>query len=130
MGLEVCEQRVVSVLVGPCPTLISMVCAVFSLISFSDYFLSEELCVCVCGSSLPDVGRSQGCAPGCQQLERLGCLHVVWVRMSVCAIASKHQAGLVASMIRDLGVVYWSGPNCGLDAVKVRMSESHLLERL
>lgn len=74
--------------------------------------------------------KSQGGAPGCQQLEKLGCLHVVWVHMSVCAIANKCQAGLVASRIRGLGVTYQSGLDSELDAMKIRESESQLLERL
>lgn len=120
----------ISVLAGPCPALDQhgLSCLLTDLLFW--LFPVCPLCVYVevqCQTWVWD-HRSWGCAPGCQQLERPGCLHTVWVHMSVCAVASKHQAGLVASRKRGLRAMYLSGPKSGLDAIKIRVSTSQLLE--
>lgn len=55
-------------------------------------------------------------------------VHVPWVCMSVCAIASKHQAGLAVDRTKDLGAGFLSGCDPGLDTEETRESQSWLLE--
>lgn len=50
------------------------------------------------------------------------------VRMSVCAMASKHQAGLAVGRTKDWGPRYLSGCDPGLDTEETRRSRSWLLE--
>ena len=55
-------------------------------------------------------------------------MHVPCVSMSVCAIASKHQAGLAVDRTKDLGAGYLSGWDPGLDTEETGGSQSWLLE--
>lgn len=55
-------------------------------------------------------------------------MRVPCVSMSVCAIASKHQAGLAVDRAKDLGAGYFSGCDPGLDTEETAGSQSCLLE--